>query len=45
MILYLSLNVAKFVHLPWVHPYDQVSKKAKVLNSKLSKLDDIIIKD
>ena len=45
MILYLSLNVAKFVHLPWVHPYDQVSKKAKVLNSKLSKLDDIIIED
>ena len=45
MSLYLVFEVARFVHLPWVHPYDQVSKKAEVLNSKLSELDDITIKD
>ena len=45
MILYLVLNVTKFVHLPWVHPYNHVHKKAEVLNEKLSKLDDIIIQD
>ena len=45
MVLYLVFNLSHFVHLPWVHPYDQVSKKTEVLNSKLSKLDDIIIKD
>jgi len=43
MFLYLIFEVARFVHLPWVHPYDQVSKKAEVLNNKLSELDNEII--
>ena len=42
---YLFFEIIRFVHLPWVHPYDQVAKKAEVLNSKLNRLDDIIIED
>ena len=38
MCLYLAYNVSLFIHLPWVHPYDQVSKSADVLNNKLSEL-------
>ena len=45
IFFYLFFEVIRFVHLPWVHPYDQVAKKAEVLNNKLNKLDDIIIED
>ena len=43
MVLYFIFEIARLVHLPWVHPYDQVSKKAEILNSKLSELDNGII--
>ena len=39
MTLYLTTSVASFIHLPWVHPYNQISKDAKVLNNKLNKFD------
>jgi hypothetical protein len=46
MALWFIINISQFISLPWVHPYNQVSKSSEVLNSKLSKLDkDIIIKD
>ena len=45
MVSYLVFNVWNFVGLPWVHPYNQVAKKAEVLNEHLSKVDNIIIKD
>lgn len=45
MFMYLVFEITTFVNLPWVHPYNQVAKKADVLNSKLNKLDNIIIKD
>jgi hypothetical protein len=31
-----------FIHLPWVHPHNQISKNADILNNKLSELDDNI---
>ena len=39
MFLYLAFNIASFIHLPWVHPYNQISKDTKILNNKLNKLD------
>ena len=39
MALYLTVNIASFIHLPWVHPYNQISKDSNVLNNKLNKLD------
>ena len=45
MFMYLVFEITTFVNLPWVHPYNQVAKKADVLNNKLNKLDNIIIKD
>ena len=42
MSIYFIYNISLFIHLPWVHPYNQISKNTDLLNNKLSELDDNI---